>query len=146
MENIDFSILKRTFLHIPAGSLTCILGPTGCGKSVLLNMLRTGGGGSSSGGIDIILCDEKQPTKRQTSSNLNVNAVVIDVNNNNSNNNNNNASSSSPPLSSSNQRSFLTEKELKGNRVDWSFYFHPISNSFNSFPIYTPFHTYLHLV
>ena len=27
---LRFSVLQQTYLHIPAGTLTCILGPTGC--------------------------------------------------------------------------------------------------------------------
>jgi ATPase subunit of ABC transporter with duplicated ATPase domains len=54
---LRFSVLQQTCLHVPPGTLSCILGPTGCGKSVLLNMLRTGGQGASSGAVQTWVCD-----------------------------------------------------------------------------------------
>ena len=128
MENVDFSILKRSFLHIPPGSLTCILGPTGCGKSVLLNMLRTGGGGCTSGGIDIILCDERQGSepglgpgsglgmdRRTPNPNLNAKSVVIGANypHPNPTNQNNNLNNNQSNNQNNNSKYFLTENELK---------------------------------
>eukprot|EP01034_Spumella_vulgaris_P027766 gene27766-34534_t len=48
-------ILPRISGTVPAGKLSVILGPTACGKSTLLNMIRTGGQDASSGSVSVRL-------------------------------------------------------------------------------------------
>lgn len=46
--------------HLPAGKMSGLLGPTACGKSTLLNLLRKGGAGATSGDVHVLLKDHSQ--------------------------------------------------------------------------------------
>eukprot|EP01034_Spumella_vulgaris_P038549 gene38549-47605_t len=60
-------ILPRISGTIPAGKLSVMLGPTACGKSTLLNLLRTGGVGATSGEVNITLVSTSEATEKGAS-------------------------------------------------------------------------------
>lgn len=47
---------------IPAGQISAVLGPTACGKTTLLNLLRLGGQGATSGEVSVTIDDPTHST------------------------------------------------------------------------------------